>query len=63
MAKHMRKTKSKWTDNAIQEAVRAVKEKVLSVRRTAGAFNVPFSCRQKIIQGIKMKKMFEETWR
>jgi hypothetical protein len=61
MAKHMRKTKPEWTDNAVQEAVRSVKEKVLSVRRAAGAFNVPFSCRQKIIQGIKMNKCVKEV--
>jgi transposase-like protein len=52
----MPKTKPKWTDNATQEAVRAVKEKILSVHRAARAINVLFSCLQKIIQGIKMNK-------
>jgi hypothetical protein len=55
MAKRMQKTRPKWTDNAIQEAVRVVKENILSVRLAAGAFNVPFSCLLKIIEGIKIK--------
>jgi hypothetical protein len=44
MAKHMPKTKPKWTDNAVQEAELAVKETILSFRQAAGAFSVPFSC-------------------
>jgi hypothetical protein len=60
MAKNMQKTKPKWSDNAIQEAARAFKEKILSVRRAAGACNVPFCCLQKIIQGIKMNKRLKK---
>jgi hypothetical protein len=36
MAKHMQKTKPKWTNNAMQEAVRAFEEE-MSVRRAAPA--------------------------
>lgn len=50
----------KRTDNAIQEVLRAVKEKNLSIPRAAGAFSVAFSCLQNIIQEIKTKKYLKK---
>jgi hypothetical protein len=37
-------------------------EKILSFRRAAGVFNVPFCCLHKIIQGIKINKCLKKRW-
>jgi hypothetical protein len=55
MGYFMRKTKPKWKDNAIQEAIRALKQS-LSIRRAAGAISVLMSCLLRKIQGSKMNK-------
>jgi len=52
----MRKTRSKWNADAINEVARAVKENKLSIRRAAEAFKVPFWCVQSRLKGITFRK-------
>lgn len=58
MRKYVRKARSKWNGDAIKEVARAVKEKKLSIRRTAEAFKVPFWCVQSRLKGITFSKIW-----
>jgi hypothetical protein len=46
MGKSVRKKTSKWTDDVMQDVVRAIK-KIFLIRRAAEAFNVTFSYLQE----------------
>jgi hypothetical protein len=60
MCKYVWKTRSKWADDPMQEAVRAIKEKSVSIRQVVEAFGVPVSWLQRRFRDIRRNKCLEK---